>query len=311
MLLVHMTTHTPQHLWLLWTTKEPYIRPRPFRGQQSERPHQNNFSLEIQGDVEQQEAGRTTEHTFELPFPYTSTRIFFYSINMGESGLKATRSPIFAYDIVPRILFTETWSVTGKPDLPWFTRGFPPHPLPYNGGGHVILRGTIDTADVIYLDLASLLGNDPATLCNLFIRVQIGNFQYGQSGDTGEGQIAIIFENQAGDTAARNGLFTIQYDPCSVLPHNYVYPASVNSTVGFPLSPMLDVLPNICGEPNDPVIPNAYASELRLFAASAGPFDPVREWFFNYGRIEIGTTAGTLTDVSGQWRHKRIAPFIP
>lgn len=309
-LLVEMTTHTAQHLWLLWTTKPPFVRPRPFRNQESERPHQNNYSLEIHGDVEQREPGDTKQHTFELPFPYTSTRIFFYSINMGSPAIKATRSPIFAYDIVPRILFTETWSVTGKPDLPWFTRGTPPPPMPYNGGGNVNLRGSIDTADVIFLDLAALLGTDPATLCNLFIRVKIGHWQFGLPTDDGQGEVSIIFANAAAQTAARNGLFTFATDPCVGLPTNYVYPASIDATVGFPVSPMLDPLPNLCGQPNDPPIPNAYASELRLFSSSSGPFNPPREWFFNFGEVQIGTTTGTAVDVSGQWRHKRIAPFL-
>jgi len=308
---VNMTTSTAQHLWLLWTTKEPFIRPRPFRNQESTRPHQNNFSLQIMGDVEQQEPGNTTQHTFVLPWPYTATRLFFYSINQGTGKIKASRSPIFAYDISPQILFEETWSISGKPDLPWLHPGTPPAPFPYTGGGSLILRNSIDRSDALHLDLVALLGDSPSVLCNLFLRVKIGNFQLGLPTDDAQGSVLIVYAGSAGSPANRDGRFTLGQDPCVVSDGNYTYPASLNSTVGFPLSPMLLELPDICGNPDDPPPPAAYASELRLIASSSGPLNPQREWFFTYGPVQIGTTSGVMTDVSGQWRHKRIAPFIP
>lgn len=309
-LTVNMTSGTAQHLWLLYSFKDPFVRPRPYRNQQSERPHQNNFSLEIQGDVEQQEPGNTIDHTFVLPWPYATTRLYFYSINQGTGGLKATRSPIFAYEITPQILFEETWSVTGKPDLQWYRNGNPVTNVPYNGGGTVLLRGSIDTADYVELVVGDLIDRNPATLCNMFVRVETRNFLLGFPTDSAHGEIIFVYANAIGQTSARNGLFTFPHDPCSIQPTNYVYPASPSATIGFPVSPMMLTLPNICGEPNDPPIADAWLHVLRLFASSAGPLDPFREWFFPYGKVQIGTTAGTLTDVSGQWRHKRIAPFL-
>lgn len=310
-LTVHMTTSSIQHLWLLWTTKDPYVRPRPYRNQQSERPHQNNFSLEIQGDVEQEEPGNTLTHTFTLVWPFNSTRLFFYSINMGTTSLKATRSPIFVYEIHHTTLLAETWPTIGIPDLPWEAFPLPPLPQPYFGNGIVQLHGIPNGGATINLNVANLLGTNPATLCNLYIRIDFGAWYPIQPPQELEGFAQLIFANANGDTAARIAYFSVFNDPCVWSPRNFVVGAAPSATVGAAPNHMLSQVFSICGDLNDPPIADAYLLELRLSAAEATFASPPTSWTYTYGTIAIGTTEGILTDISGQWRKKRLSPFIP
>lgn len=309
-LTVSMTTSTPQHLWLLWTTKAPYVRPRPYRNQQSERPHQNNLSLEIQGDVEQAEPGNTTTHTFTLVWPFNSAVIYFYSINMGTGKIKATRSPLFVYEIGHTTLIAETWPIIEGHTLDWIATPPLPLPQPSYPGGQVQLHGPAHGGASISLNVAKLIGTDPATLCNLYVRVTFQQWYPVPTPHELEGFAQLIFANALGDTTSRVAYFSVLHDPCVWHPRNFVAPASPSTTVGMPVDYMQTQIFSICGDLNDPPISNPYLLELRLSAAESNLAAPPGLWTFSYGPIEIGTTAGKLTDISGQWRHKRISPFL-
>jgi len=124
---VHMTTNTLRHLWLLWSVTPPTTNPVPFRGQESTVPHSNNFTVFIDGDVEQEEPGNTQTHTFRFPWPLNAEALFFYSIDFGTGNTKSTRSPIFVYILTLENVFTETFADGHlDPSLPWSPIVVPP-----------------------------------------------------------------------------------------------------------------------------------------------------------------------------------------
>lgn len=146
---VNMTSHTPQHLWLLYTTKAPQVDPIPDIQQPGNRPHQNNFRTFIEGVIEQEEPGETTHHTFHFALPPSQGIIWFYTINMGVHGLKATRSPIFAYEFIPTPIWQETWQQPDVFNHGWQFTDFPPFSLAYPSLNRLLERkSNIGTSSV-------------------------------------------------------------------------------------------------------------------------------------------------------------------
>jgi hypothetical protein len=116
---VTMRTNSTQHLWLLYATRPPVYTGLPDITQQANRPHQNNYNLYIDAVIEQEELNDTLLHTFRFALPPSQEIVWFYTINMGTPALKATRSPIFAYQFTPTKLFQENWELPGVYDRGW------------------------------------------------------------------------------------------------------------------------------------------------------------------------------------------------
>jgi len=128
---VKMTTHQFQHLWLLYTIHEPQVVPVPDAQQPGPRPHQNNLITYIDGVIEQEEPLDTKEHTFHFALPPQTTIVWFYTVNLGSALIKATRSPIFAYEFIPVPIWQETWEPPAVYDHGWQTVNNPPFSLAY------------------------------------------------------------------------------------------------------------------------------------------------------------------------------------
>lgn len=307
---VTMRSSTSQHLWLLATTKPPYIRPRPFRGQQSERPHQNNFSLEIQIVSEQEEPGNTLTHTFVFTWPFQAQTVWFYAINQGTGSIKATRTPIFVYQISETKVLEETWGTSGQPDLPWVFQADFQQDTPIYGGGHALIRQPLKGRANLDLDLTPYLGTIPNSFCNLYIRVKFGTFSPFPTMSETEPIASLIYRNANGLAVARNGYTAIMHDPCVWHPNNYVIPVAPSSTIGFPPTYMHEQTISLCGDPINPPISDPYLAGIQLSWVMTGP-DPSGPWLASWGGVYIGTTGGQLIDISGQWRNKRLSPFLP
>ena len=306
-----ITTNTAMHLWLLSTFKHPFVRPIPFRGQQSAVPHQNNMSLEIQRVTEQEEPGNTTTHTFVFPWPAGAQILWMYTINQGTGGLKATRSPLFAYSLRQEPLLDEKWlhGLTGTYDWqyqatqPGSTFNAYPGQLIYTGGIGFSGSATFDVSP------ASVLGQTPA--CDLYLRLSA----YATSASINT-FVGISFQLQNA-THTNQQIFDVMYRVNPLDPgadgtiHGYYQDNGIqNPELGLALGDAFyhPVFPSpVTPIPYDP----AFITAFTIFTDSGGnpPASQAVRVVFN--TLLIASAAGQLTDVSGEWRKLRLAPFLP
>lgn len=308
---VVMRSSSSVHLWLLWTTKDPFIKPRPFRNQESERPHQNNYSLEIHGDVEQDEPGDTTKHTFVFNFPPGAQRLYFYAINLSIGGIKASRTPIFAYELTYTPIAEELWQSNQPPTFPWSYSVGTLNPPFTHGRGFALLPTAYNAPAVLETNFGTALTQQQRETCNLTLTAYIAAIPPPEAPQGAALLATVLYFNQALQTEARDLIATRVIAPCDAGFDNILGEFSVPGTARFALQTAADTTSGPCSFPFDPVIPNPLLASFRLILSVGGTTGPGLPLTWLVGPVRVYTSAGTLTDVSDRWRHYRIHPFIP
>lgn len=311
MLTVTMRTSTAQHLWLLWTVKSPYIRPIPFRGQQSTVPHQNNLSLEIMGDVEQEEPGNTTEHTFMLPWPGQADTIFFYSINLGTGSLKASRSPLFVYKLTQSPLLFEDWSKGLTGNYPWTFATSSPADAVYPSLNSLVLDCATNSGCSITLDFTTLIQQFPVPACDLMLTI-------GAAKLSGPDNMFALTQFLLGPTPGQQiDFFTFfhvinAFQPDAYLVQHGQAAPSPAGGISYRTGLGAAFYQPSCMYPVTPIpYTPSYPSSITLAVTTAGNptgSPPLRARF---GPLVLSSVNGQLIDISGEWRGQRLAPFIP
>lgn len=310
-LTVILTSNTSQHLWLLWSAKTPYIRPIKDRRQNGTVPHQNNLSLEIQGDIEQEEPGNTTTHTFHLPWPTGAQQIWFYSINQGTGNIKATRSPLFAYELANTPLLYETWSTQPNGDLGWQVNSLP-------GGATLTAASPFGRVNIpasasggISLDLSLNPTIQATTLCDLAISAEAYMTQ-----DQPNAFLLLNLEFRDAFTGllSRRDIYIKQsaFGCVAMFSDGQVLTPIFGFTQGtrLPMKTIYNAPGGPCG--NTPFVTGDPILQAVAFSVTrAGPPNNLGATAFIVSRLQLSSLSGQLTDISGEWRNKRLAPFIP
>jgi len=116
--IITVTSDTPCHLFMRWTTEQPrtHVDPKWKRGYPF--PAKIRFCFVVYKDNEQEEVGDTLEHTFlKLDWPHCQTRYFYFwgtingEVSPSESPLfeKHFTKPMAAYLYLERALLETCW----------------------------------------------------------------------------------------------------------------------------------------------------------------------------------------------------------
>jgi len=120
---IFLTTDVPCHLYLRFKDEPPewHVRVTMRRGEPDTRDP--GLAMKEYDQVEQDQAGDTLKHRFDLdPFP-NKTRIHYYFIGTIAGGDVKSRSQFFRQEYTPltlQFLLTEPWSLL-RPPVPAFT----------------------------------------------------------------------------------------------------------------------------------------------------------------------------------------------
>lgn len=119
--IIVLTTNIPCHLWMYWTTKQPWVhrKQRIVRGLAV--PWDAYWCFAVWHENEQEEAGDTYIHTFIKPgWQYCQTRWFCFRGTV-EGEVSPSDSPIFSKHYTGRWTFTfiEPWTWLGDQPPEW------------------------------------------------------------------------------------------------------------------------------------------------------------------------------------------------
>lgn len=94
---IHATCDIPCHLWLRWTQHEPWIHTTPETRRGLIVMRNPRFCFTVYADVEQNEAGDSETHTFDIhDWPVCETR-WFYLFGTVNLELSPSESAVFEY----------------------------------------------------------------------------------------------------------------------------------------------------------------------------------------------------------------------
>jgi hypothetical protein len=314
---VEMVSKPDEHLWLLWTTHAPGVNPRRDTRSNTTVPHQSNFNLYIEGIVEQEEAGITRDHNFRFTLPLHATTIWFYTINLGRGGNKATRSAIFAYNYHPVTIMQENW--LGFPINPLFhwTGMLPQDGSITDANGMLTARGVAShTSNVPVLGYANL------SLEPLMQNIEPCGVNFSFSIDQNIPGFAkysatVQIDIRALDTG---DIYAFQFT--TALPGDFrsTWPlrAAGNAAIALVDGPqtvdlrlLLTDPPGIRGGPFTP-----YPSgPITVLAVGLGTYQQITQlpspMLQSYGPLNFANTNIQLTDISATWKGTRIHPILP
>lgn len=312
-IVVSMTTNTPRHLTLLWSVSPPTTRPIPYRGQESTVPHSNFFTLYIDGDVEQEEPGNTQTHTFRWAFPINATAVYFYTIDFGTGKTKSTRSPIFVYTLNFESVVDEQWPNGGlTPTIPWVTDFVRPGRevrFPANQARLDSIPNINNVTNWLALLPPSVPQLVELNNCTMSLTLSFPLF-----GGQSIGQRPGIFMEW--DDLVDGNHYTVQFVPDLDYDYMSLGPLLAPNTAYF-------VTGNQRRTYSFRQIAFAVGAEVPIswvnplddrmwnvtFAFAVGSADgPGPRILCFYGPFNVSLNQGTLTDVSGEWKGKRLYP---
>lgn len=311
---VNMRTNSTQHLWLLYATTGPSIEGVPDAQQDANKPHHLNFTLYIDGVIEQEEAGDTILHTFKFALPASQPVVYFYTINMGTAGLKATRSPIFAYEFDPIQQWQETW-LPGLDSINHFTFSYDTAIQTPVTGMNIFRAPSVALGLIGVLPCIAQLGNSFSAImptfdsCGTLITITVPK----SDADTGYGSpyVWLTLHNPSGPEWPTNIVFKTggaNTLPADTPPPINVFPITVpDGQHSFSLNEILRVRHLAYPDSTPPGVVEATFIEV-----AGGSHSPQLGYYheYDFGPITISHVDETPRDISKFWRNRRPVPKL-
>lgn len=307
---VRQITSSPQHLWLLWTTRIPGVNPIPDRRQNNTVPHQNNLTLWIEHITEQNEPGNTFIHTFTFDWPAGAEILFLYSINKGTGGLKASRSPIFAFELKQTALIDEDWSAGLTGHYNWETDGSIDNDF-ITSPNTLVMRTNAGGGASVTLVLADILSIREQPICNLMMQAT------GHLLQKSPGQFVGMLFNFQDSLSSEQTYFQLNWainptNPCAFGGVDYTA-INLNKSGGRDTNALTTLYnsPNVTcqNRPDRSLFPLPFF--VTLYSLTLGTPVETLPYSAMFGPFRIYTVAGELTDISREWRRRRLSPKLP